>query len=558
MNTSSLKKIIIALSIFSVMGIFSFARAEGEVAVVGPVAVTPTGAYMYLHISDGDVLEGGGGMRVILGTEAENLPILSPIHHSVEDGGDITSGGNFEVSIAGLNPETKYYFDVILTIDPDNHLLATTDSFTTPVATVIEIDSITKTKNSGTIQYNVNTGGLPAHIKMMYGTSATNMDNNEGWVCCNITSTTPVSVPPTTLDGLESATMYYFKMFNENPPHTVYKTGSFTTLNSDGTPVEGSDPVPGANPCTDVVAGEYCLIEPLPGIEKINPKNQDAFADYINKLFNFAIGLGAVLAVVMIVIAGIQYMGTESVFNKGENKSKITGAIMGVLILLGSVILLKTINSDLLNIGTSETISVSIEGVDDVASTVQFEDGTFGIVDAGGNLLAVNGQTAHVGDVWPDDSAMRSALTNAGIEVIGANCQHVGQGTPNFTGSPNTSCTSVYFDSSAQTMVLNTLLALKIFCGCEVKITGGSEIWLHKTHSTSLPIFDFRKTDTFNGYVTGSTAFPSVGQWIERETGRFLPEQGGQTVNTTAPHWHVELIPRDGPPPPVGDGTYGG
>lgn len=91
--------------------------------------------------------------------------------------------------------------------------------------------------------------------------------------------------------------------------------------------------------------GEYKLLAPIPGL-KTAPNN---FGEYINIMLKIAIGFCAVLAVIMIVIGGISYMGSESIFGKTEAKSQITKAILGLLIALGSYAILNTINPDFLN-----------------------------------------------------------------------------------------------------------------------------------------------------------------------------------------------------------------
>lgn len=65
---------------------------------------------------------------------------------------------------------------------------------------------------------------------------------------------------------------------------------------------------------------------------------------YLNTIFNIAIGLAGALAVVMIVINSISYMGTESVFGKTDAKGKILSAIGGLLLALGAYAILNTIN----------------------------------------------------------------------------------------------------------------------------------------------------------------------------------------------------------------------
>lgn len=90
--------------------------------------------------------------------------------------------------------------------------------------------------------------------------------------------------------------------------------------------------------------GVYTLLAPI-GKLTVAPDN---IGDYFNTIFLIAIGLCGALAVIMIVIGGVQYMGDESIFGKTEAKSKIMSAILGLLIALGAYALLNTINPDLL------------------------------------------------------------------------------------------------------------------------------------------------------------------------------------------------------------------
>ncbi len=89
----------------------------------------------------------------------------------------------------------------------------------------------------------------------------------------------------------------------------------------------------------------YKLLAPIGKTTEI--KTND-IGKYFDILFNMAIGIAGVLAVVMIVIGGIQWMGSESIFGKTEGKERVTSAILGLLIILGSYALLNTINPNLL------------------------------------------------------------------------------------------------------------------------------------------------------------------------------------------------------------------
>lgn len=67
----------------------------------------------------------------------------------------------------------------------------------------------------------------------------------------------------------------------------------------------------------------------------------------LNYLFTISIGVAAILAVIMLTIGGFRYMTSESVFNLGSAKEKITNAIVGILIVLTAVLVLATINPDI-------------------------------------------------------------------------------------------------------------------------------------------------------------------------------------------------------------------
>ena len=78
-------------------------------------------------------------------------------------------------------------------------------------------------------------------------------------------------------------------------------------------------------------------------------QNTTDFGTFLNGLFLFGLAIAAVLAVVMIIYGGVLYMGSESVFNKGEGKSKIQAAIGGLILALVSWLILNTINPDIIS-----------------------------------------------------------------------------------------------------------------------------------------------------------------------------------------------------------------
>ncbi len=100
----------------------------------------------------------------------------------------------------------------------------------------------------------------------------------------------------------------------------------------------------------DASAGSYELISPIGNLSKIQDVSDNGFSDFVNLLIRIAIALAGAIAVVMLIIGGIQYMGTDSVWEKGESRSRMTSAIIGLVLLLTSYFILFNINPDLVNI----------------------------------------------------------------------------------------------------------------------------------------------------------------------------------------------------------------
>lgn len=153
-----------------------------------------------------------------------------------------------------------------------------------------------------------------------------------------------------------------YDSFNKSSGLLYYECDGVCQTNADLLMVipNGSDDEPvnmdALNPTS--TPNTYELLAPI-GNLKFAPDN---IGEYFNTIFLIAIGLCGALAVIMIVLGGIQYMGDESIFGKTEAKSKIMAAILGLLIALGSYALLNTINPDLLNGGVRiDQVSAAIE-----------------------------------------------------------------------------------------------------------------------------------------------------------------------------------------------------
>ena len=276
------------------------------------------------------------------------------------------------------------------------------------------------------------------------------------------------------------------------------------------------------NPTETSLSG-YVLLEPLPGLINIENTGPSGFADYLNKIFAVVIGVAGLLAVLMLVINGIQYMMTDSVFQKGEAKSGIGNALLGLFLALGAFVILNTINPDLVNLNLRvEKVSIDINDMPM-------------IVGPRGSALG----DYIVGAPWPptgttpSENEARNKLSAAGITVTSSTntiCTEVGQ----------PGCTSV---AGLPVSVLDKIIKIKTDCGdgCVVTVTGGTEYWLHQTHGLGKSVVDFSVTAGLTKYITGKETFPADCKgYIKENVGTFVAEATPACIKwSPALHWHM-------------------
>jgi len=93
-------------------------------------------------------------------------------------------------------------------------------------------------------------------------------------------------------------------------------------------------------------AANFCTKESItPGPDKLS-----ALPQCINQIYVWSLGIGSLLALLMIVLGGYMYMtasGNAEQTSKG--KEYIWGAIIGLALLFTAYLLLRTINPDLTN-----------------------------------------------------------------------------------------------------------------------------------------------------------------------------------------------------------------
>lgn len=106
-----------------------------------------------------------------------------------------------------------------------------------------------------------------------------------------------------------------------------------------------------AAPCSSSsFNGTYCTLAPIGDFVPAQIDiNAAGLTTYLNNLFRFGIALAGALAVLMIVIGGLQYLSTDAISGKSDGRARITQALQGLLLALLSYLILNTINPQILS-----------------------------------------------------------------------------------------------------------------------------------------------------------------------------------------------------------------
>lgn len=136
--------------------------------------------------------------------------------------------------------------------------------------------------------------------------------------------------------------------------------------------------------CVPLFAFAAAKYDPLIKIPGLTDGGDTSFSSYINFLYALSISLAALLAVIKIIVAGVKYMLSASVGTKGNAKSEIQGALLGLLLILGAYIILNTINPRLIEGGVQfKTLAGNPAKVTDVPVKV----GNSNLTDQGNQIV---------------------------------------------------------------------------------------------------------------------------------------------------------------------------
>ncbi|HUD02871.1 MAG TPA: pilin [Candidatus Paceibacterota bacterium] len=224
----------------------------------------------------------------------------------------------------------------------------------------------------------------------------------------------------------------------------------------------------------------YTPLEPIPGVTTgANLTSPDSLSVIVNAIFTILISVGALLAVLMLTIGGIQYMVSSAITTKQQGLKRAQAALWGIVLIAASWLILHTINPYL----TQITLNPCLPG--DTTCTVT---GTAAPTAATPALtqeqIAAQATQTIVNGVNPSDSESLQNITAAEQTLQQQNATQqtaciYNHGTPlsGTEGSQNdpriacgsngkyTNCTSIVSPQPSQAIGLGGVAGLVYECG---------------------------------------------------------------------------------------------
>lgn len=117
---------------------------------------------------------------------------------------------------------------------------------------------------------------------------------------------------------------------------------------------QGNQITPVDNPFGSTGASED-LLAPIPFFQG----QQAGLGDLLNSLIQVMLVIAGVGALIMIIIGGVTYMTSDALDNKNRGRELITNAILGLILALGSWIILNTLNPNL-----TENLGFNVQTID--------------------------------------------------------------------------------------------------------------------------------------------------------------------------------------------------
>ena len=159
----------------------------------------------------------------------------------------------------------------------------------------------------------------------------------------------------------------------------------------------------------------YVPLVDLPGTATSDAKGATVeLATYLPGIFRLSIGIAGVLAVIMIVYGGVEYLSTDAISGKSEGKERIQNALVGLLLAIGSFVILNTINPATVefNLNLQRPAPATPPQTGGPATPLPNPGG-------GGPATPPSNPPSNDprGSVWTDDSATRATILSKNINI---------------------------------------------------------------------------------------------------------------------------------------------
>lgn len=186
--------------------------------------------------------------------------------------------------------------------------------------------------------------GYFTKVYFKYGEDNASSIKTLGKVLQNTTQKTTYATYNEDITGLKSDGVGYYYIFcgEKNGQETCGESLNFKTQKKDWNNIDNTTKVD-----TKTV---YTYLAPLGEDKSFDSRIECAFADYANKFIKIFIGICALLAMVMIISGGIQYMTSELVSSEVQGKTVILQAVFGLILAVSGYAILNTINPKLLDL----------------------------------------------------------------------------------------------------------------------------------------------------------------------------------------------------------------
>ncbi|MCD5389892.1 MAG: hypothetical protein LR005_00670, partial [Candidatus Pacebacteria bacterium] len=202
---------------------------------------------------------------------------------------------------------------------------------------------------------------------------------------------------------------------------------------------------------------------------------------------------------------GIQYMTVESIYGKSHAKERIIGAVTGLMLSVGIVVILNTINPQLLQINFGSNLdSVEVGGSGDSVQGIDVNENKYGRYTIAGKTYATNEQTGE----WPPIGTKNISLFSLREKVQSESLNNVTFSNPECTTwHQGPGCISTWYEQDALNKIFTKLKGFSAECNnCSIVVTEGTKVWAHMSHATWKPTLDLRsnsEVSSWNKYLTG-------------------------------------------------------